>query len=167
LTNRIAPVIAKIFSPIVLITMVIYLIAFLWAGGQVLRKREELIFFNIMLLAVMAIIVFSISDLMKKKHKNLLMLLSLSVLACLINFIALTEIIGRLSLGLTPNRVVVLISNVLIFIHLILISRNLYKAKYKHKSLPVIDSTVSRYMPVYAIWTLIVVFLVPVLFGFR
>src|SRR5690606_41479171 len=59
LVDRIAPVIARIFTPLVLITLAIYLVTVMVTGKNPYQDREFLLLFNVMLIAVMAIIVFS------------------------------------------------------------------------------------------------------------
>ena len=145
LTNKIAPVIARVFTPFVLITLTVYLVSLIFSTSSILEDRNLLILFNVMLLAVMAIIVFSVFELDKSKEKNInvLILFSLSLLAVVINSIALIAIITRVTDGLTPNRTVVLISNILIFANLILISKNLYRAYFKSDPLDSVEQTVA------------------------
>jgi len=169
LTNKIAPVIAKVFTPLVLITLAVYLVSLIFSSSQISEDRDLLILFNIMLLAVMAIIVFSVSELDKSKKKNInvLILFSLAVLAIVINSIALFAIISRTTNGLTPNRTVVLVSNILIFVNLILISTSLFKTYFKENQIDSVERVVAKYLTIYSIWTLIVIFVLPILFGFK
>ncbi len=46
LVNRVSPVIAKIFSPLVLITLVVYLVAILFSGKDPYKDRDFLMVFN-------------------------------------------------------------------------------------------------------------------------
>lgn len=166
LTNRIAPVIARVFTPLVLITLVVYLISLIFSESNILTDRDLLLVFNIMLLAVLAIIVFSLTELDKSKDKNVnvLMLMLLALIAIVINSIALVAIVSRVADGLTPNRVAVLVSNLLIFVNLILIATNLYKSYFNRRSLVSVENTVARYLTVYAAWTVVVVFIFPFIF---
>jgi ABC-type polysaccharide transport system permease subunit len=84
-----------------------------------------------------------------------------------INTIALTAIITRVYNGLTPNRTVVLVSNLLIFVNLILIAKSLFQSYFKAKQLDSVESTVAKYLPVYLAWTIIVIFVLPFLFGMK
>jgi hypothetical protein len=169
-TNKIAPVIANIFSPIVLITLVIYLISIPVAGKDPYNDREFLLIFNLMLFGVMAIIVFSVSEtsINKKQRFNEIVLCLLAFVTLLIDMLALSAIVYRLGeYGFTPNRTAVLGSNLLIFVNLVLILKDLIQVIFKNKSISYVEYTVSKYLPVYAIWTIIVVFGFPVLFGFK
>ncbi|MGD0341743.1 MAG: hypothetical protein ABSA76_08565 [Bacteroidales bacterium] len=169
ITSKISPVIARIFTPIVLITLVVYLISLIFSKSKILENRDLLMFFNIMLLAVMAIIVFSVSELDKEKDKNInvLILFLLAILTILTNAIALTAIISRISNGLTPNRIAVLVSNILIFVNLILITKSLYQSYFKSNRQDSVEKTVAKYMTVYFVWTIIVIFILPFVFGFK
>ena len=169
ITSKIAPVIARVFTPLVLITLIVYLISMIFSNSKILEDRDLLLIFNILLLAVMAIIVFSVSELnkSKEKNKNVLILFALAVLAIVINSVALVAIITRIANGLTPNRTVVLLSNILIFINLILIARDLYKSYYKINQLDSVESTVAKYLTIYYGYTIFVIFILPFLFGLK
>jgi len=168
ITNKIAPVIARVFTPIVLLTLAVYLISLVFSKSNIREDRELLILFNIMLLAVTAIIVFSLSELSKSgRNFNVLVLFSLALLAILINAIALFAIISRLAEGFTPNRTVVMVSNVLIFVNLVQIALNLLLVYFKGKPLQQVETAVAKYLPVYFAWTMIVIFVLPFVFGMK
>ncbi len=169
LTNKIAPVIARVFTPLVLITLAVYLVSLTFSKSKILEDRDLLMLFNVMLLAVMAIIVFSVSELDKSKEKNLnvFILFLLASLAIVINSIALIAIISRVANGLTPNRTVVLVSNILIFVNLILIAKSLYESYFKNKQLDSVEQTVAKYLTIYSFWTIVVIFVLPFVFRLK
>ena len=170
LTNKIAPVIANVFSPLVLITLIIYLIAIPISGKDPYNDRDFLLILNIMLIGVMAIIVFSVSgtNMIVKQKFSEIVLFILSIVTLVINLIALSAIFYRLGhYGLTPNRLAILGSNILIFINLILIAIDLFKISFKKSETETVGLTISKYLPVYLIWILIVVFLFPAIFGMK
>jgi hypothetical protein len=169
LTSKIAPVIAKLFTPIVLLSLFIYLISLVFSGVPVFEDRNLLMIFNILLVAVMAIIVYSLPaiDRNKSGNINLVFLFCISVLTIVINSIALIAIARRIMDGVTPNRAVVLVSNVLIFIHLILLTISLYKSRFRSNGLGHAKTVISKYLPVYAVWTIVVIFIFPFVFGFK
>lgn len=169
ITSKIVPVIARVFTPLVLFTLVVYLVSLIFSGSRILEDRDLLILFNVMLIAIMAIIVFSISELDKTKEKNInvLVLFLLAVLALIINLIALISIITRVTDGLTPNRTVVLVSNILIFVNLIIIAKNLYRAYFKSHQLDKVERAVAKYLTIYFIWTIFVIFILPFVFRLK
>lgn len=169
-TNKIAPIIANIFSPLVLITLIIYLISIVLTGKDPYNDRDFLIVFNLMLLGVIAIIVFSVSEtsVNKKQRFRELTLFALSIITLIIDLVALSAILYRLGeFGFTPNRTAVLGSNLLIFGNLILIMIDLYKVGFKGKEIKTVELTIARYLPIYMAWTIFVTFGFPFIFGMK
>ncbi|MEI6049696.1 MAG: DUF4153 domain-containing protein [Bacteroidota bacterium] len=170
LTNKIAPIVASLFSPLVLLTLVIYLIAIAFSAKDPYNDRDFLLIFNVMLIGVMGIIIFSISEtsITRKQKLNEMVLFILSIITLIINLIALSAIFYRLSeYGLTPNRLAILGSNILIFGNLILIMIDLFKINFKKLELEKVEMTISKYLPIYILWTLFVVFGFPLIFGMK
>lgn len=170
ITNKIAPVIASIFSPLVLLSAVIYLIALVITGKNPYNDREFLLIFNVMLLGVMAVIVFSVSESSTNGRQkfNEMILFILSIITVIIDLIALSAIFYRLgSFGITPNRLAVLGSNILILGNLVLIIIDLYKVNFKNSHIKEVELTISKYLPAYAIWILFVIIAFPLIFGIK
>jgi hypothetical protein len=170
LTNKIAPVIANIFSPLVLLTAVIFLVALAISEKDPYSDRDFLLMFNLMLLGVMAVIVFSISETSagKKQKFNELVLFGLSITTVIIDLIALSAIFYRLgAFGITPNRLAVLGSNILILGNLVLIIIDLYKVNFRKALIGEVELTISKYLPVYLIWIIFVVTGFPLIFGMK
>jgi hypothetical protein len=170
IATAIAPVIAGIFSPLVLLSAVVYLIALVVTGKNPYNDRDFLLIFNGMLLGVMAVIVFSISEtsIIRKQKFNEMVLFMLSIVSVLIDLIAVSAIFYRLgTYGLTPNRLAVLGSNILILGNLIIIIIDLYKVIFKNNPIREVELTIAKYMPVYAIWIIFVIFGFPLIFGMR
>lgn len=170
LVGKVSPVIARIFSPLVLVMLVIYLVAMVYSGKDPYNDREFLLIFNGLLIGVMAIIFFSVAETSKsvKSQPEIWILLLLSLVTVLVNGIALSAIVFRISeWGITPNRAAVLGSNVLILINLLLVTLQLLKVLSKKANLSEVGKTISRYLPIYVVWTLVVIFLFPLIFGFK
>lgn len=170
IVSRTAPLIASIFSPLVLITLVVFLLTMLFKGKDPYNDRDFLLIFNIMLLGVMAIIIFSVSENQDVRYRkfNAAVLFILSALSIIIDIIALSAIFYRLGeYGLTPNRVAVLVSNMLVLTNLILIMIRLPGINFKGKDFGIVEKTVSGFLPVYLVWITIVVFLFPLIFGMK
>jgi hypothetical protein len=170
LTNKIAPLIANIFSPLVLLTAIIFLVALIFSGKDPYSDRDFLLIFNIMLLGVMAVVVFSISETsitIKQKFIEAILLI-LSITTVIIDLIALSAIFYRLgTFGITPNRLAVLGSNILILGNLILLIMALYKVNFKRASIREVELTIASYLPVYLVWILFVVLGFPLIFGMK
>jgi hypothetical protein len=170
LTSRIAPIIASIFSPLVLLSAVVFLVAFAFSGKDPYNDRDFLLIFNIMLAGVMAIILFSVSGASSSSNRKFsdLVLFLLSVFTIIIDLIALSAIFYRLGeYGISPNRIAVLGSNLLIFVNLILVMTDLFRINFRRLNPSTVESTIAGYVPVYIIWAFIVTFGFPLLFGMK
>ncbi|RYG27285.1 MAG: DUF4153 domain-containing protein, partial [Chitinophagaceae bacterium] len=136
IVGKVSPVIARLFSPIVLLMLIIYLCAIIYSGKDPYNDREFLMMFNVLLIGVMALIFFSVAESSRSNNTRLekLLLLFLSIVTIMVNAIALSAILFRVSTwGLTPNRAAVLGANVLILVNLLLVTIALYKVAIKKK----------------------------------
>ena len=170
LVGKVSPVIAKIFSPLVFVMLVIYLAAMVYSGKNPYNDREFLLIFNALLIGVMAIIFFSIAESSKgaKTGPETWVLFLLSIVTIAVNGIALSAILFRISAGgITPNRAAVLGSNVLILINLLLVALQLFKVLFRKANTTGVGNVIAFYLPVYFVWTIIVTFLFPFLFWLR
>lgn len=167
LVNKISPVIARIFTPVVFLTLLIFIIAVIFSGQNIFSDRNFLLMFNALLIGVMAIILFSLSE-ETKKYKytlNLLFLFGLSILTIIANLIALSAIAHRLvEFGISPNRLAVLGANLLIFSNLIGVSYKLFLGIKGKADVLNVENTIGLFIPIYGIWAAIVTFLFPIIF---
>lgn len=170
LVGNVSPIIAKLFTPLVTATLFIFLIAVISSGKDPYNDREFLFILNAMLIGVMAIIFFSFSEfsIAPINRWQLIMLFSLLVLAVVNNSIALSAIIYRLSLfGLSPNRLAVIGSNLLILVHLIFVGVDILKVIQKKSSVEKIENSIAKMLPVYSAWAAVVAFLFPIIFKMK
>ncbi|MDE0560297.1 DUF4153 domain-containing protein [Algoriphagus sp. NF] len=168
LVNKVPPIIARIFSPLVLVMLLVYLGAIVYAGKDPYNDREFLLLFNLLLIGVMALIFFSIAENSQGKNQAsqnwLLLLLALATL--LVNAVALSAIIFRINeWGFTPNRTAILGINILMMVHLIWVGKDLFLTVRSRKSINQVGQTISNFLPAYLVWTGFVTFLFPVVFG--
>jgi hypothetical protein len=170
ISKNIAPIIAKIFSPLVLMTLLGYLITIIILRKNPYDDREFLITFNIMLVSVLAITIFAISERgrVDSKTANDYIIASLVLVALIIDAIALSAIAFRLaSYGVTPNRIAVLGANILIFSNLIGIVINYARFFIRGHHITSVEVLISQYLPVYSGWTVVVTFGFPFIFSFK
>lgn len=174
LVNKVSPVIAKIFSPLVLIMLVVYLAAIMVSGKDPYNDRDFLMVFNFLLIGVMAIILFSVavpqgSGIKKNENRTgSFILFALSIVTIIVNGIALSAILFRISeWGITPNRLAVLGANILMLTNLFMVTFNLFKSVSKKGEMVEVENSIAMFLPVYTVWTIIVTFIFPLLFGFK
>ncbi len=170
LVNKVSPVIAKVFTPLVLVTLVVYLVALIFTGKNPYNDREFLLIFNALLVGVMAIIFFSIAETSKNAESKIgtILLLGLSIVTVIVNGIALSAIVFRISeWGITPNRLAVLGGNILILTNLLIVTYRLFKTIKDNSEIEKVENSIASFLPIYCLWTIFVTFIVPVLFNFK
>ena len=168
LSKSLAPYIAKIFSPLVLATLLTYLLTAAWIGKNPFLDRNFLISFNGILLCVLAITIFSITESSSKDKKSIsdYINFALIILALIVDIVALAAMAFRLSsYGITPNRLAVLGLNVMIFGNLLWIMRAyMHFLKGKAESSAIQDA-ITKYLPFYGLWAAFVAFTFPLIFS--
>ncbi|MEO6631007.1 MAG: hypothetical protein ABIN13_04770 [Mucilaginibacter sp.] len=170
LVGKVSPVIAKLFSPLVAVMLVVYLIAMIYSRKNPYNDREFLMIFNALLVGVMAIIFFSVAEASKatKNNTQAWVLFLLSVITIVVNCVALSAILFRISeWGFTPNRLAILGGNMLILINLLLVTVQFFRVLSKKAGTTAVGKAIAFYLPVYFIWTIIVTFIFPLIFGFK
>ena len=170
LVNKVSPVIAKVFTPLVLVTLVVYLVALIFTGKNPYNDREFLLIFNALLIGVMALIFFSIAETSKNADNKIgtLVLLGLSVVTVLVNGIALSAILYRITeWGITPNRLAVLGGNVLILTNLLIVTYRLFATIKDRNEIEKVENSIASFLPIYCVWAFFVTFILPMLFNFK
>lgn len=170
LVGYVSPLVAKIFSPLVMFMLIIYLIAIVYTGKNPYTDRDFLILFNFLLIGVMAIILFSVSGSTKTSTGKwqTMMLFALSIVTILVNGIALSAIIFRITeWGFTPNRLAVLGANLLMITNLVVIAFQFFKTLKFKNELVGVENSIAIFLPIYAAWAFLVTFIFPLLFNFQ
>ncbi|MGR6088344.1 MAG: hypothetical protein ACU4F9_09220 [Arcticibacter sp.] len=170
LVNKVSPIIARIFSPLALITLVIYLAVVISTGQDPYTDRDFLIMFNLLLIAVMALILFATVESTSRNTNKFgyWILTLLALVTIIINTIALSAIIYRINeWGITPNRLAVLVGNILILSNLVWIAFHLIGILRNHSDNSKVENCIATFLPIYTVWTALVVFVFPLIFGFN
>jgi len=168
--TRIPPIIARLFSPLFLVTLVVYLLVMLVQGKSPYTDREFLLVFNAVLFLVLAMTFFAISERQSAKKRAISDYVNIALVAVtlIVDVVELSAIVFRLSsYGLTPNRLAVLGANIAIFGNLAGILVAYLRFFRGTRSIADVEAQVARYLPVYLIWTAIVAFAFPLIFGGR
>ncbi|CAM3910945.1 DUF4153 domain-containing protein [Cohnella lubricantis] len=167
LAKNIAPYIARVFSPLVLVTLAVYLVTVIGVGQNPFLDRDFLLVFNGVLLSVLAVTIFSITERGTNEQKNVSDYINcaLIALALIIDSVALSAIVFRLSsYGITPNRLAVLGINLLIWANLIWVMLSYLRFLRNRAGASTIQDAVTKYLPVYGLWAAVVAFMFPLIF---
>ncbi len=165
-----APILAKIFSPLFLFTMIAFLVILLLSGKSPFMERDYLIAFDFMLVLVLGLVLYTISA-RNPYAKNKLfdyLNLALIVVAMIIDAVALSAILLRLSaFGITPNKLAALGENLILLINLAGLAWLYGRFFVKKIDFTRIENWQTSYLYAYAIWFATVAFIFPIVFGFN
>jgi hypothetical protein len=167
--ENMAPVLTRLFSPLFAAALVIFLATVVWTGRGVDIERNVLIAFDLLLVVVLGLLLYSISARDPRSPPGPFDLLQVLLLisALLADAVALWAIAARITeFGFTPNRVAALGENVILLVNLTW-SAVLY-LRFLRGSAPfsALERWQTGYLPVYAVWAAIVVVGFPPLFRY-
>jgi hypothetical protein len=166
--ENMAPVLTRLFTPLFAAVLLAFLGAVLWTGHGVDIERDVLIAFDLLLVVVLGLLLYSVSARDQLSPPGLFDVLQviLVVSALLADAVALWAIAARITeFGLTPNRVAALGENVILLVNLGW-SAVLYVRFLRGGSFAAIERWQTSYLPVYVIWATIVVVVFPPLFAY-
>jgi hypothetical protein len=167
--ENMAPVLTRLFTPFFAAVLVAFLVTLLWTGRGVDIGRNALIAFDLLLVVVLGLLLYSVSA--RDPHSppgafDVLQVV-LVVSALLADAVALWAIAARITeFGFTPNRVAALGENAILLVNLVW-SAVLY-IRFLKGSAPftALERWQTNYLPVYAAWATIVVIAFPPVFGY-
>jgi hypothetical protein len=164
-----APVLTRLFTPLFAAVLVTFLGALLVTGHGVEIERDALIDFNLILVVVLALLLYSVSARDARSSPGLFdgMQVVLVVSALVADAVALWAIAARITdLGFSANRVAALGVNAILLINLAW-SAVLYVRFLRGRgSIGRVERWQTDYLPVYAAWSALVVIAFPPLFGY-
>jgi hypothetical protein len=167
--ENIAPVLTKLFTPLFTAVMLAFLFAIGRNGAGIDVEREALILFDLLLVVVLGLLLYSISarDPLAPPRLFDKLQLALVVSALAIDLLVLLEITGRITeYGTTPNKAAALGENVILLANLAWSAWLLLKFIRRHSPFAALERWQTGYLPVYAVWAWIVVLVFPPLFSY-
>jgi hypothetical protein len=168
--ENIAPVLARLFTPLFTAVLLAFLVAFVWTNKGIDVQREALILFNILLVVVLGLFLYSLSARDPLAPPGLFdrLQVALVVSALAIDVLVLIAITGRLSdYGSTPNRTAALGENVILLANLAWSTWLLIGFLRRRSPFAAMERWQTSYLPVYAAWAWFVALAFPPLFGYR
>ena len=168
--ENMAPVLTRVFTPLFTVLLLVFLFTMMWTGSGIKVEREVLIGFDLLLVLVLGLLLYSISARDPQAKPGVFDVLQFVLVICaiLVDALALWAIAARISeFGFSPNKVAALGENLVLLVNLgwsavlcglFLAGRGSF-ARLAHWQ--------TAYLPVYAVWAWIVVAVFPILFGFK
>ena len=168
--ENMAPVLTRLFTPLFTILLLVFLATMAWTGRPIDIQRNVLIAFDLLLVLVVGLVLYSASARNQEAPPNLFdgLQLLLVVSALVVDAVALAAIASRISeFGFTPNRVAALGENLILLVNLAW-SAWLYAGFVRgDKQFGALEAWQTAYLPVYSIWAALVVVLFPPLFAYN
>jgi hypothetical protein len=167
--ENMAPVLTRLFTPFFAAVLVAFLVTLLWTGRGVDIGRNALIAFDLLLVVVLGLLLYSVSA--RNPHSPPgafdVVQVVLVVGALVADAVALWAIAARISeFGFSPNRVAALGENVILLVNLAWSAVLYIRFLRGHGSFTVLERWQTDYLPVYAAWAGIVVIVFPPVFGY-
>jgi hypothetical protein len=167
--ENIAPVLARLFTPLFTAVLLAFLVAVGSTSSGIDVEREALILFDLLLVVVLGLLLYSISARDPLAPPGLFdkLQLALVVSALAIDVLVLVEITGRISeYGTTPNKAAAVGENVILLANLAWSAWLLARFVRRHAPFVALERWQTGYLPVYGAWAWIVVLVFPPLFGY-
>ncbi len=168
--ENMAPVLTRVFAPLFTLLFLAFLTTMIWTGQGIDVEREVLIAFDLLLVVVFGLLLYSISARDPLEAPGLVdwIHLALVATALLVDVLALWAIGSRISdFGFTPNRVAALGENVVLLVNLAG-SAWLYLRFLRGRGpFAALSAWQTTYLYALAGWAAMVAFVFPLVFGFR
>jgi hypothetical protein len=166
--ENIAPVLARLFTPLFTAALVALIVAFGLTRGIDI-EREALILFDLLLVVVLGLHLYSLSARDPLVAPGLFdkLQLALVVSALIVDVLVLREIAGRITeYGATPNRAAALGVNIILLANLAWSAWLLLGFIRRRTPFGSLERWQTGYLPVYAVWAWIVALAFPPLFSY-
>ena len=167
--ENMAPVLTRLFTPLFAAVLVVFLGAMLWTGRAIDIDRDVLIAFDLLLVLVLGLLLYSISARDPRTPPGAFDFVQvlLVVSALLANAFALWAIAARITeFGFTPNRVAGLGMNAILLVNLAWSAVLYIRFLRGRGSFTSLERWQTNYLPVYAAWAALVVIVFPPLFRY-
>ena len=166
--ENMAPVLTRLFTPFFAAALILFLITVLISGRAIRLEREVLIAFDLLLVIVLGLLLYSVSARDPRKPPTTfdIVQIVLVVAALVADAIALWAIVTRIGIfGFTPNRVAALGENVILLVNLAVSAVHCIRFVRRRGTFTALEKWQTDYLPVDAIWAAIVVIVFPAVFG--
>ncbi|MGH3885102.1 MAG: permease prefix domain 1-containing protein [Pseudonocardiaceae bacterium] len=167
--ENIAPVLTRLFTPLFTAVLLAFLVALGATSARIDIEREALILFDLLLVVVLGLLLYSISARDPLAPPGLFDTLQLALVlsALAIDLLVLLEITRRITeYGTTPNKAAALGENIILLANLAWSAWLLLRFARRHTPFAALERWQTGYLPVYAAWAWIVILAFPPLFNY-
>jgi len=167
--ENMAPVLTRLFAPMLTILLLSLLVTMAWTGSALDLEREVLISFNVVLMLVVVLLLYALSAREPQAAPGTfdIVLLVLIVSALALDAVLLTAISARIiEYGTSANKLAALGENLILLVNLAWSARLYFQFIRGRGPFAALEKWQTSYLPVYSIWAAFLVVVFPPLFGF-
>jgi hypothetical protein len=164
-----APVLTRVFTPLFTIVLLALLVGIGWTSRGIDVNREVLILFDLLLVVILGLLLYSISARDPSAPPGMFDRLQLVLVtsALVIDVLVLMAITGRISeWGSTPNKIAAFGENVILLTNLAWSAFLLLGFVRRRAPFAPLERWQTNYLGVYAVWAWAVVLVLPPLLNF-
>ncbi len=168
--ENMAPVLTRLFTPLFTAVLLMFLITILVTGRGIDIERNVLIGFDLLLIAVLGLVLYSISARDPRAPAGIFDIVQVVLVmsALVADAVALSAILARITeFGFSPNRVAGLGINLILLVNLAWTAVLCVRFVKGSGAFAAIERWQTNYLPIYAAWAAIVVIVFPVVFNYR
>ncbi|MFT4125170.1 MAG: permease prefix domain 1-containing protein [Gordonia sp. (in: high G+C Gram-positive bacteria)] len=167
--ENIAPVLTKVFTPLTTILVLALLIATFTVGSLVAVDRDLLILLDVVLVLVLGLLLYAISARDPVEPPTMfdglqLVLVAAALLADLLMFTVMLTRVAEF--GFSPNKVSALGLNLVLAANLSYAGWIGFRFARHRRTFAAVERWQTNYLPMYGGWALLVVLVLPPVFGF-
>jgi hypothetical protein len=167
--ENMAPVLTRIFTPLFALLLIVFIATMVGTGRRIDAEREVLIAFDLLLVVVFGLLLYSISARDAQEPPDLFDWIQLTLIgtALVVDGVALWAIGTRISsFGFTPNRVAALGENIVLLANLA--GSAIIYASFLRRRLVFsrLCDWQTFYLYIFAAWAAVVAVIFPLMFGF-
>jgi hypothetical protein len=167
--ENLAPVLTAIFTPLFAAMLLVAAAVYGAVGIGRDFDRNLLIVFDALLLVVLALVLYGLSarDPLRSAGPMDAVRTIAVVAALLLDLLVLGSMLARIGeLGLTPNRVAALGLNLLLVVDLAVTAWLSIRLLARRSTAARLERWQTAYLPVFGVWAVVVVLVLPAVFGF-
>ena len=167
--ENLAPMLARVFTPLVALLLLGFLLTMAAAGRGINADRDALIAFDLLLALVFGLLLYSASARHPHAPPNVLDGLTalLAAAALLADAAALAAIAARITeFGFSPNKIAALGENLILLINLAWSFLLYVRFLRRRAPFEALERWQTAYLPIFALWAAIVALAFPPLFGY-
>ncbi len=167
--ENMAPVLTRLFTPLFTVVLLAFIVTMAWTGSAIDVGRGVLIAFDLLLVLVLGLLLYSVSARDPRARPGYfdVLQLVLVVSALLVDLMALAAISSRITeFGFSANKTAALGENLVLLINLSWSAWLYFRFLRGRGPFAALERWQTAYLPVYAVWAWIVFAAFPLVFDF-